>query len=95
MRRHNRGSPGIDTAQLGQAAVPLIIVVGILILVGAIWALRLRTVVDPAFLVLVGLYACGAASAFQYPKDLIRELALVLLLIPFVLAARPIADALP
>ena len=79
----------IDTTQLGQAAVPLITAVAIVIIVGTIWALRLRTLVDPAYLVLAGLYACGAASAFQYPKDLIRELALVLLLLPFVLAARP------
>ena len=79
----------IDTTQLGQAAVPLIVAVGIAILVGAIYALRLRSVVDPAFLVLAGLYACGAATAFQYPKDLIRELALVLVLLPFVLAAFP------
>ena len=79
----------IDTTQLGQAAVPLIVAVGIAILVGAIYALRLRTVVDPAFLVLAGLYACGVATAFQYPKDLIRELALVLVLLPFVFAARP------
>jgi hypothetical protein len=88
-------SSSVDTAQLGQVAVPLIVVAGMLILIGAIWALRLRTIVDPALLVLVGLYACGAASAFQYPKDLIREPALVLLLIPFVLAARPSAEALP
>ena len=87
---------GIDTAQLGQASVPLIIVVGIVILVGTIRALRLRVVVDPAYLVLAALYACGAANAFEYPKDLIRELALVLLLIPFVLAARrPSAEAVP
>ena len=44
----------IDTTQLGQAAVPLIVAVGIAILVGAIYALRLRSVVDPAFLVLAG-----------------------------------------
>ena len=88
-------NPGIDTSQLGEAAVPLIVVVGILLLVSTIWALRLRTVVDPAFLVLAGLYACGAASAFEYPKDLIRELALVLLLVPFVFAARTTAEAGP
>jgi hypothetical protein len=81
-------NPGVDTAQLGQAAVPLIIVVGLLILVAAIRALRLRTTVDVALLVLAALYACGSTNAFQYPKDLIREPALVLLLVPFVLASR-------
>jgi hypothetical protein len=78
--------PGIDTAQLGQAAVPLIIVAGLLILVAGIRALRLVTAVDVALLVLAALYACGSTNAFQYPKDLIREPALVLLLVPFVLA---------
>ena len=48
--------------------------------------LRLVTAVDVALLVLAALYACGSTNAFQYPKDLIREPALVLLLVPFVLA---------
>jgi hypothetical protein len=81
--------PGIDTAQLGQAAVPLIVVAGLLILVAGIRALRLVTAVDVALLVLAALYACGSTNAFQYPKDLIREPALVLLLVPFVLASAP------
>jgi hypothetical protein len=79
-------NPGVDTAQLGQAAVPLIIVAVLLILVAGIRALRLATAVDAALLVLAALYACGSTNAFQYPKDLIREPALVLLLVPFVLA---------
>jgi hypothetical protein len=78
--------PGVDTAQLGQAAIPLILVAGMLILVAGTRALRLVTAVDVALLVLAALYACGSTNAFQYPKDLIREPALVLLLVPFVLA---------
>ena len=85
----------IDTAQLGQAAVPLIIAVGLAILIGGIRALRLRYDVDVAYLALALLYACGNRTAFQYPKDLIREIALVLLLLPFVLAARTSSDAPP
>jgi len=81
-------SSGVDTAQLGQAAVPLIIVVWLLIVISGIRALRVASVVDVALLVLAALYACGSTNAFQYPKDLIREPALVLLLMPFVLAAR-------
>ena len=84
-------NPGIDTAQLGQAAVPLIIVVGLMILVAAVRAARLRDAVDVAFLVLAALYACGAENAFQYPKDLLREPALVVLLVPFVLGYRALA----
>jgi len=80
-------NPGIDTAQLGQAAVPLIVAVALAIIVAAISALPLRTPLDPAFLALVALYACITPNGIQYPKDLIRELALVLALLPFVLAA--------
>lgn len=79
---------GVDTAQLGEAAVPLIVVVGLGILIGGIYALRVRTVVDPAFLALALLYACITSKGVQYPKDLIRELAPVLTLLPFVLATR-------
>ena len=79
---------GVDTAQLGEAAVPLIIVVGLAIVVASIYALRLRTVVDPVFLGIAFLYACITSKGVQYPKDLIRELALVLTLLPFVIAAR-------
>ncbi len=80
-----------DTAQLGQAAVPLIIVVGLAIFVAAVYALQLRTVVAPAFLGIAALYACITPNGVQYPKDLIRELALVLTLLPFVFATRSTA----
>ncbi|HEY8703367.1 MAG TPA: hypothetical protein VIL98_01345 [Gaiellaceae bacterium] len=85
-------NPGVDTAQMGQAAVALIIVVGLAILVAGIYALRLRSVVAPAFLAIAVLYACITPNGVQYPKDLIRELALVLTLLPFVLAARAPAE---
>ena len=78
----------VDTAQLGQAAVPLIVVVALAILVTAVRALELRAVVDAPYVVLAALYACIVSKGVQYPKDLIRELALVLLLLPLVLAAR-------
>jgi hypothetical protein len=81
-------NPGVDTAQLGQAAVALIIVFGIAILVAAVVALRLRTVVAPAFLALAALYSCITPNGVQYPKDLIRELAVVITLLPFVFVAR-------
>jgi hypothetical protein len=79
---------GVDTAQLGEAAVPLIVAVGLGILVAGVYALQARTVVDPAFLALALLYACITSKGVQYPKDLIRELAPVLTLLPFVLATR-------
>jgi hypothetical protein len=81
--------PGVDTAQLGQAAVPLIVVVWLAILVAAAYALRLRTAVQPAYLVVAALYACITANGVQYPKDLVRELAIVLTLLPFAFADPP------
>jgi hypothetical protein len=86
---------GIDTAQLGQAAVPLIVATALAILVAAARALPLRSPVDPPYLVLAALYACIVSTGVQYPKDLIRELALVLLLLPFAIAARPTAPPRP
>jgi hypothetical protein len=85
-------NPGVDTAQLGQAAVPLIIVVGLAIVIAGIYALRLHSVVHPAFLAIALLYACITPNGVQYPKDLVRELAIVLTLLPFVFTARPAAE---
>jgi hypothetical protein len=78
----------VDTAQLGQAAVAFIIVVALAVLIGSLYAARLASVVAPAFLALVALYACITPNGVQYPKDLIRELAPVLTLLPFVLVSR-------
>jgi hypothetical protein len=87
--------PDPNAAQLGQAAVALIIAVGAAIVLGSVYALRLRNVVAPAYLVLAALYACITPNGVQYPKDLIREVALVLTLVPFVIAtaARPVEPA--
>jgi hypothetical protein len=84
-------SAGVDTAQLGQAAVPLIVVTALAILLAATRALRLRAPVDAPYLVLAALYACIVSDGVRYPKDLIRELAFVLLLLPLVLAARAVS----
>jgi len=54
-----------------------------------VYALRLRTVVHPAYLVVAALYACITANGVQYPKDLVRELAIVLTLLPFAFADPP------
>jgi hypothetical protein len=76
-------SEAIDTAQLGQAAVPLIVVGWLAILVAMLYALRLRNVVHPSYLALTAVYACITSKGVQYPKDLIRELAPLLTLLPF------------
>jgi hypothetical protein len=88
-------NPGIDTAQLGEAAVALIVVIAVAIVAAAVVACRLRSVVAPAFLAIAALYACITPNGVQYPKDVIRELAVVLTLAPFVIAARPAPEDAP
>jgi hypothetical protein len=78
----------VDTAQLGQASLPLIVVVGSAIVVAALVSLRLRSPVHPVYLALAALYACITPNGVQAAKDLIRELAPVLTLLPFALVAR-------
>lgn len=80
-------SQGSNAAQLGEASVALIVVFAAGILIASVCALRLRTVVGPAFLALAALYACITPNGIEYPKDLIREVALVITLLPFVFAA--------
>ena len=76
MRRDSLESETPTSPSSGQASVALIIVVGAAILIGAAYALRFRSVVAPAFLVLAALYACITPNGVEYPKDLIREVAL-------------------
>jgi hypothetical protein len=85
--------PGVDTAQLGQAAVPLIVCVSAGILLGVVRALRSPGPVALAFLPLAIVYFCITPNGVQYPKDLIRELALVLTLLPFVIATPGVTPA--
>jgi len=80
-------SPDPPTAQLGEASVALIIVVAAAIVITAVYAARLRSVVSPAFLALAALYACITPNGIEYPKDMIREVALVITLLPFVFMA--------
>jgi hypothetical protein len=82
---------GFEAAQLGMAAIPLIVVAGIALLVGALRSLALATEVHPVFLLL-------AVTAFTlnwwnllYPKDLLRALAVALALLPFTFERRALA----
>ena len=91
-RRSKIWSRSPDTAQLGQGAVALIIGFGAAIIVAAFFALRLGNVVAPAFLALAALYACITPNGVEYPKDLIREVALVVTLLPFVFKTTAIPE---
>jgi hypothetical protein len=76
-----------NATQLGEAGIALIVAFGGAIVIGCASALRLRNAVAPSFLALAVLYACIAPIGVQYPKDLVRETALIILLLPFVLFA--------
>lgn len=82
------GVQGFDRMQLGTASVPLLAAIGGALALGAVRAVRPRTPIDPVFLLLALLMFCLNWLALLYPKDLIRELAAPLALLPAVLAGR-------
>jgi hypothetical protein len=78
-------------AQLSAAMVPILLALAAALIAGATRAWRLRTPLDALFVLFFLLAACLNWWALLYPKDLIRELVLPLLLIPAALAGLPAA----
>lgn len=72
--------------QIGAIALPLLIAVAVTLLIGAAAALRLRSPVDPPFLGLVAIVSLLTWLALLYPKDLLRNVATLFYLMPFVIA---------
>jgi hypothetical protein len=90
------GSRSFDPAsgaltQIGQAAVPLLAVVGAALLLGLVVVLyhRLATPVDAVFLLQALLVYCASDTTLAFPKELMRTGAAALLLLPAVLARPP------
>lgn len=76
-------------SQLGAASAPLLAAVGSALLVGLVQAVRVRNPVGAVF-VLVALLALALRPlGVLFPKDMLRELSIPLMLLPLVLAARP------
>ena len=73
-----------DRMQVGNAAVPLIAVVGTMLLIGLVRAARLTTPIDPVFILLALLILSLNWLGVLYPKDLIRETAVPMALLPAV-----------
>jgi hypothetical protein len=73
--------------QIGQAAIPLMVTVGAILLFALFLSLRFRTRLDPVFALLAVVGFCLTYLGVLYPKDLIRELAMPLALAPAVFAA--------
>jgi hypothetical protein len=80
-------------AQLSAAVVPILVVLAAALIAGATRAWRLRTPLDALFVLFFLLAACLNRWTLLYPKDLIRELVLPVLLLPAVLARRPVDRA--
>jgi hypothetical protein len=77
--------------QLGQAAVPLLTVGLVALLLGVVRAARLRSSLDAVYLAMAGLVLSVGWLALLFPKDLVRTIALPLLVLPLVLF-EPAAD---
>ncbi|MDP9101797.1 MAG: hypothetical protein M3N21_06575 [Actinomycetota bacterium] len=77
-----------NASQLAGIAMPLLLATAGALLVGCVVALRLRTVIDLAYLASAGLALCLSFFALLYPKDLIRTTVIPMLLLPAVLATR-------
>ena len=76
------------TAQIATASVPLQVAALGATLVGLVWAVRLRTPAAAVF-VLVAILTCYLRwNQILFPKDLVRGLAFLLVLLPWVFASR-------
>lgn len=73
-------------SQVGSAGVALLAVVFAALVIGTIKAARFRSWIDPIFLLFAALLFSLNWLALQFPKDLLREAVVPLLLLPAVLA---------
>jgi hypothetical protein len=79
--------------QFGEATIVVVAALGGLLLVAGLLAGRLRSPSDAAFLPLLVIIVCLSATATLYERDLLRNVAVALVLVPFALAARPLVPA--
>ena len=75
-----------QASQIGNASVALIVVTGAVLLLGAARAARLRSELDPIFLMDAFLIFSLNWLGVLYPKDLIRETVIPIALVPAVVA---------
>jgi len=78
-----------ESAQIGNVSVALLAVIGGALLFGLIRAARLRSWLDPIFLLYGLLIFSLNWYGVLYPKDLIREVTVPLAVLPAVVARRP------
>lgn len=73
-------------SQIGAASGPLLAAFGGLVVIGLLLAAPLRTPIDPIYLLIGLLMSTLGPLGMLYAKDMIREMALPLLLLPVVVA---------
>jgi hypothetical protein len=85
--RQGVGLMGTGASQLGNIAITLLTILGAAMLVGAVRAVGLRSPFDLMFLAAALLASLYNWHLLLYPKDVLRELILPLLLIPAVVGS--------
>jgi hypothetical protein len=81
-----RGS--FHASQVGNAALALLAVWGLLLIIGFIRARRLETFIQPVFILMALVIASLNWLGLLFPKDLIRESAMTFLVLPLAIAGR-------
>ncbi len=79
---HGTG-PGM---QLGLASLPLLLTVGSAFLLGLLRAVHIRTPLDPIFVWMMVVFSLMSWWQLLFPKDMLRILAIPLLLLPAIIA---------
>ena len=77
-----------NSSQLGNAAIPLLAVFAAALTIGLVRAARLKTFLDPVFALSAILILSLNWLGVLYPKDLIRESAITMLILPAAVAGR-------
>lgn len=86
-------APDPTQNQFGEATIVIVVALTGLLLVTAVLAVRLRGVAEAAYLPMFVIIACLAPIATVYERDLLRNVSVALVLVPFVFAARPLLPA--
>ena len=75
------GLQGYEYTQIGTIALPILVIAFFLMFVGVIRAMRLRSVLDPIFILQFLLVISLSGAALTYPKDFFRTIAFPLALV--------------
>jgi hypothetical protein len=74
--------------QIGNAAIPLLAIIAAALTIGLVRSVRFRSFIQPVFLLMAILILSLNSVGVLYPKDLMRESAVTMLLLPAAIAGR-------